>query len=59
MSIFSSVPIVYSGMGSPTGLHYEAMKDTITWMGLKPKDMVPLLNQCFSHYLKGHNLKSK
>jgi len=51
ISIFNSTPLEY-GM-SATSFNYTALKDFIRWKGLKAKDYVPILLECFNAWQKG------
>ena len=55
--IFNSTPYEY-GQHGLIGFKYEALKDSIKWIGLKPKDYVPNLLSCINHYIKGVNSKT-
>jgi len=49
---FTSLEFEYSGMsGKPTGYKYLHAKDIIKWVGLKPKDYIPLLSLMFKSFI--------
>ena len=51
-SLFLSLKYEYSGMASkPTGYKYDAAKDSIKWIGLKPRDYIYLLDQMFNEFV--------
>ena len=49
--IFLSLDFEYNQSGKPNGFKYEAAKDSIRWMGLSPKDYIPLIRRMFNNYM--------
>ena len=41
------------GMNGLQGFNYIALKDSIKWIGLKPKTYVPFMQACMNKYLSG------
>lgn len=50
--LFNSLKFEFGGMATrPTGYKYDAAKDSIKWVGLKPRDYIPLLDQMFNSFV--------
>jgi len=56
LSVFGNTPFTFGSHGI-SGLHYEALKDQLKWIGLKPKKYVNIMQTCFNYYMKGVNSK--
>jgi hypothetical protein len=51
INIFKQLRFEYGMSSKPMGYHYEALKDSIKWIGLRPKDYVGLIHQMFINYV--------
>ena len=58
MLIFNSTPYTYNQNGLE-GFNYLALKDTIKWHRLRPREFVPILLSVMNYYIKGIHSKNK
>ena len=59
LMLFNQVSFTYSGMGSLAGYEYLRAKDSCSWLGLKPKEFIPVISTMVSAYIKGTNNRPK
>jgi len=52
MQLFYKLHFEFSSTNKkPSGFKYLAAKDSIKWMGLKPRNYIPLLSSMFDKYV--------
>ena len=57
MKLFKSLQFEYVyGRKSPSGYNYLRAKDSVKWVGLKPKDYIPLISSMFNKYCSNLDL---